>query len=1128
VQVNTVVQCGAMFETEAPDPLRTLLATYSAAGEVVGRGGQERFGPANSRWSATGSTDGSSVSFDVTGLGSDGEESWHVRLDAPTGSALATGSYLNAVKWPDVAHGSLVAHTNRSYCSDANGRFEVLEAEFASDGSIVRFAADLEQHCASIAPPLFLALRYNSTIAATVPFGDVTPRQALLVTSPHGIVAGGGVSCGGGQTACRVDYPSVTWVTLTATPEAGYVFTGWTGACAGAAVSTVFVNTFMTCGATYEPLVPDVSRTLVLMDSQPGDYIGDDGITVYSPANASITVMRNTPKAVTVNLSTFDTYWTVTLASPEGTQLAAGAYGFATRYPFTKFTSLDVSGHGRGCNQLTGRFVVLEAEYGPDGHVERFAADIEQHCEDRDPGLFVAVRYNSTLPAIPFDGQYPRYALSVPTPAHGRVVGDGLACGGGETACATTFSSPTHVTFTARPDPGYIFMGWTGGCSGGPTTTVNVNMVKDCGATFAADDGAARKTVLFLESTPGNYVGAGEHYVYSAANSLWSVTAGINGNSVMLRVDGVGARADAYWNLEFHAAGDLTLAPGSYVAQAGQPGSAPWMNVSGNSTACTPTGTFTVHEFTIDPSSFAVTALALDFEQRCSGETERPLFGTIRFNSAVPLPVRQVWITSSPALPVVAWTTVTFSASASPDVGADYAFWRYEGAGFTLVQPYSARSTYTWMPTSGDVGPHSLQVWVRRAGSTAAYDAWNGMTFTVGPQPAPTVVSFGSGAPALVGGSSTWTAVATGGNGPLQYQFWKTRAGAWTLAQDYSFSNTYTWTPTAADLGPNSLQVWVRNAGSAAPYDAYRGATFEVRQPDPVRFTGVTTNAPASGPTGQRLSWTAQATGGIEPLVYQFWRRDPDGWRLVRDYSTSPTYAWIPGASDVGEHVLQVWARPASSTASYEAWIGFAFALTSALPVTITSLSPTTPPPLRAGVQIGWQAIAQGGVAPLQYQFWRFDADGWHMVQDYGSSPSYYWTPGLQGIGSHALQVWVRSAGSTTAYDAWRGVTFEVAEPAITIGQFSSIGSFPLVPGRRAVWTVSASGGIYPLEYQFWRQDPGGWTLVKDYSTASTYEWTPEIGDVGPHALQVWIRNAGSKKTYDAWAGTGTFLVNPQ
>lgn len=58
--------------------------------------------------------------------------------------------------------------------------------------------------------------------------------------------------------------------------------------------------------------------------------------------------------------------------------------------------------------------MVLEAAYGPDGTALHFAADFEQHRENAGPGLFGAIRYNSTIASLqPFGGAYPRYQLTV-------------------------------------------------------------------------------------------------------------------------------------------------------------------------------------------------------------------------------------------------------------------------------------------------------------------------------------------------------------------------------------------------------------------------------------------------------------------------------------------------------------------------------------------------------------------------------------------------------------------------------------------------------------------------------------------------------------------------------------------
>src|SRR5262249_1523631 len=128
--------------------------------------------------------------------------------------------------------------------------------------------------------------------------------------------------------------------------------------------------------------------TALVIDSQPGDFIGQGEKVTYTPA-AGVT---------------FDFRWQTSAAGPsfvsrfiqnssliswsidrdaDGRGLPVpGVYEMARRWPFTTLNAMDVSGHGRGCNAITGRFVVYEADYAPDGSVRHFAADFEQHCED--------------------------------------------------------------------------------------------------------------------------------------------------------------------------------------------------------------------------------------------------------------------------------------------------------------------------------------------------------------------------------------------------------------------------------------------------------------------------------------------------------------------------------------------------------------------------------------------------------------------------------------------------------------------------------------------------------------------------------------------------------------------------
>jgi hypothetical protein len=388
--------------------------------------------------------------------------------------------------------------------------------------------------------------------------------------------------------------------------------------------------------------------TALFVDSDAGDWVGSGQTHTLVPPDATFQIQRPAfrPNSVSLSVDDGDSWWYVTIAAPGSVPLAAGTYPHATRAPFTRFAGLDVSGNGHGCNELTGRFVVLELVYAADGSILRFAADVEQHCEDQGPALFAAVRYNSTIASlIPFGGNYPRFELSIAPPLHGVVTGDVISCGGARTVCSTSYSGPALVALSATPDPGYLFTGWSGSCSGGATISVNVNSVKACSATFDTILPAAPRTLLTWHSAPGDYIGQGKDVVYSEANSVWTLRPLGGANGLQITVEGDDDRSASDWHLEFRAPVGGQLTPGTYPAAERAPfrTTTPGLEISGNGRGCNMlTGSFTVHELTRNTLG-EVTVFSAEFEQHCELSWRPPLTGSIRFNSmvgpAAPLPV---------------------------------------------------------------------------------------------------------------------------------------------------------------------------------------------------------------------------------------------------------------------------------------------------------------------------------------------------------------------------------------------------------------------------------------------------------------------------------------------------------
>ena len=146
-------------------------------------------------------------------------------------------------------------------------------------------------------------------------------------------------------------------------------------------------------------------QTVLWMQSEPGDYIGQGQEWLYTDEDAPFYVTKNYQNGVSLSLNKFEYpnwfFWSVNFAAASGQLLSPGVYENAMRYPFSYWegrNGLSVSGMGRGCNRLSGEFKVLEIEYGVGSEITRFAADFTQRCEETGPPLRGSLRVNSDIP----------------------------------------------------------------------------------------------------------------------------------------------------------------------------------------------------------------------------------------------------------------------------------------------------------------------------------------------------------------------------------------------------------------------------------------------------------------------------------------------------------------------------------------------------------------------------------------------------------------------------------------------------------------------------------------------------------------------------------------------------------
>jgi hypothetical protein len=398
-------------------------------------------------------------------------------------------------------------------------------------------------------------------------------------------------------------------------------------------------------------------------------------------------------------------------------------------------------------------------------------------------------------------------------------------------------------------------------------------------------------------------------------------------------------------------------------------------------------------------------------------------------------PATSTTLAASPAVKQQVGQPVTLTAQASGGTGNyEYQFRLKTGTAWTTPQAFGPLNTFDWTPAQ--TGIYTIQVRARNAGSTAAYEAYRNLTYTVVQSPPVTGVSLTTDqhSPAQYSTLDVvqYTALATGGTGTYQYKFMvkDSSDNVWTTPQDWGDSPVFDWTP--GQVGSYTIQVRARNAGSVAAYEAYLNVTFVVIEDDPVTSVSLAiTNgkkSPAVLDTVGAVQFQAVAAGSTENYEYWFRVKNNAGtvWTTLRVYDAQDTIDWAP--TQAGSYTIQVRARNAGSVAASEAYRNITFSVVTESPVTDVSLTSdkTSPKTLSAAGTVTFNALATGTTNSCEYQFMvKSSVTGlWTVPQGWSNDGNFPWTP--DAAGTYTVQVRARNAGSPAAYEAYRSKTFSI------------------------------------------------------------------------------------------------------
>jgi hypothetical protein len=492
-------------------------------------------------------------------------------------------------------------------------------------------------------------------------------------------------------------------------------------------------------------LVPSMAQasvqTVLILNSQPGDYLGGGLQQTFTPADGPFTVtpFPNGGLELAFHTPSYSHFWTLEFAPPSAHKFVVNEYEGTQRLGFgsPNRPGMDIFGDGRGCNTDTGRFLVSDIAYNPDGTIARLAIDFEQHCEGATAALYGSIRYNSSSALVPRLGigssfglkgntgtSDARFVVALSMPSSSPVTVHFATADGSGIAGTDYVASTGTLTFPPGVTSVPLTLAILGDRLARGTKSFKLQLSNPSGASFGVKsavmtilDPNGAVTLLSMYGQPGDYISAGQLLVTPQDGTFTTSRNYDNGVSVALL-------ASDWWETDFAAPNNVTL-----FQVAGTPG----LSVYGAGRGCnTLTGNFNVLQANYDTAG-NVKSFSADFEQHCEGLTPG-LFGSLRINAKW----RQISVTD--AVVDLTQSTATFTVTLNPPSatpvsvsfatadgtalsGIDYAI-TVQDLMFSAGETTKPVSVPVLSPTPGKVfygqlsAPSGAPIWIGQASAT--------------------------------------------------------------------------------------------------------------------------------------------------------------------------------------------------------------------------------------------------------------------------------------------------------------------------------------------------------------------------------------------------------------------------
>jgi hypothetical protein len=189
----------------------------------------------------------------------------------------------------------------------------------------------------------------------------------------------------------------------------------------------------------------------------------------------------------------------------------------------------------------------------------------------------------------------------------------------------------------------------------------------------------------------------------------------------------------------------------------------------------------------------------------------------------VATPVSSATLSPSPLMYQAVGLPVRFTAAGAGGSGIPEYQFSVNAGGIWITQPWTTNPVFIWNTTGLSAGSYPVAVYVRNVGSTAPIESWSMVNYVLTAAVTPVTAATLTPSPLTsqtVGLPVQFAATGTGGSGAPEFQFLIYAGGTWT-AQPWTTNPVFVWSTAGLSPGSYRIAVYIRNAGSTAPLEAW-------------------------------------------------------------------------------------------------------------------------------------------------------------------------------------------------------------------------------------------------------------------------------------------------------------------